>query len=75
MENPELQSRLLRILALQADVLAAQYRMSAAIIEASAAMRGFVAICQAGFDEELAAHPDMAELNVRLDGFYGGSTP
>jgi hypothetical protein len=71
--NPEerrLQQRLRFIAALHRFEVA-KLEMAAAAIQANAALRGLGAALKAHFDLELAEHPDMAELNVQLDGFYG----
>jgi hypothetical protein len=49
-----------------------EYEMLAtAARSAAAAFRELGAAMQAGFDRDLAQHPDVAELNVQLDAFYG----
>lgn len=42
-----------------------------AAARASSALRAFGVAFQTSNDQELAQHPDMAELNVQMDGFYG----
>lgn len=51
--------------------LAARDDLLATVTETAIEMRKFCAAMQAGFDAEAAAHPDLAELNVQLDGYYG----
>lgn len=42
-----------------------------AVIRATAALRGLADWLQEGVDRELATRPDMAELNIQLDSYYG----
>ncbi|MFJ9234138.1 hypothetical protein ACIRJ3_04025 [Streptomyces anulatus] len=60
-----------------ARLRAAWYRYKASVVdvEASAirmtdAMRRFADAVQSGTDREIAEHPDLAEINVMLDGYY-----
>ncbi|MEV2259168.1 hypothetical protein AB0J13_10970 [Streptomyces anulatus] len=49
---------------------AAEADAEAAVIRLSDSMRKLATALQDGADRDLAEHPDMAELNVMLDGFY-----
>lgn len=60
------------------DAATAALSMEVAAVETAGAMRDFMATWVAGdarmtLDEaeEVAQHPDLAELNVMLDGYYG----
>lgn len=62
--------------AVEADVAVLQLEVAAH--EAAGALRDFAATWIAGDEvlkldeaEQVAQHPDLAELNVRLDGWYG----
>lgn len=57
---------------------AAKHRLIAGMHEAGVAMAGLAkalreadAHIRAAEAREVAEHPDLAELNVQLDGFYG----
>lgn len=67
----ELQARRLRILAGLYRKRAAELDMAAEAALASRSMRRFADAWNAGIAQDVAEHPDLAELNVRLDGFYG----
>lgn len=49
---------------------AAKCELAAVAVGAAAALRGFVETFQAAVDRDVAEHPDLAELNVTMDGFY-----
>ncbi|MFE3004231.1 MULTISPECIES: hypothetical protein [unclassified Streptomyces] len=49
---------------------AAEADAQAAVIRLTDSMRQLATALQEGADRDLAEHPDMAELNVMLDGFY-----
>jgi len=67
----EIEAAWLRVEASAHEFQAATLRMRASMVTASAALRGFVSAMQEGYDQELAEHPDLAELNVMMDGYYG----
>lgn len=79
--SDDIRPRLIRVLAHVHEVKAAKLRLEAAMIETAAKFRAFTDLYQSGFDDELASHPDLAEVNVMLDGYYaksteaGGTTP
>ena len=68
--TPEVQAAFLRVMAKRHDLEAAKLRMRAAAVLAGAAFQRFAEAYQTANDRELAEHPDMAELNVRLDALY-----
>jgi len=55
------------------EVTLARHNLEEAAKEASKAVQGFADAWQAGIDSDVAQHPDLAELNVQMDGFYGES--
>ncbi|WP_030344796.1 hypothetical protein [Streptomyces sp. NRRL S-1022] len=59
----ELRARLHRI-------AAGQLRAAAAVL-ATKSMRQFTDAFNAGVTRDVAQHPDLAELNAQMDGFYG----
>ncbi|MCX5285951.1 hypothetical protein [Streptomyces sp. NBC_00198] len=68
--DPALRARLLRLLASAHRKRAAELDMAAAAAEAGGAMQHLADIITAGEARDIAEHPDLAELNVQLDGFY-----
>lgn len=52
------------------EFAASRLRLAAAAMETATAFRGFWNAYQAGFDADVAAHPDLAEMNVMMDGYY-----
>jgi hypothetical protein len=68
----ELQAQRLRILAGLYRKKAAELDMAAEAALASRSMRKFVDAWNAAVAQDIAQHPDLAELNVQLDGFYDG---
>lgn len=69
----ELRARQLRILADLHRKRAAELDMTAAAVLATRSMRRLVDVLTEAEVRDLAQHPDLAELDVRLDGFYGDS--
>lgn len=67
----ELQARRLRILAGLYRKKAAELDMAAEAALAARSMQRFTEAWDAGIAQDVAQHPDLAELNVQLDGFYG----
>ncbi|MFI5880840.1 hypothetical protein [Streptomyces sp. NPDC051554] len=67
----ELQAQRLRILAGLYRKKAAELDMAAAAALATRSMRKFAEAWDAGIAQDVAQHPDLAELNIQLDGFYG----
>lgn len=64
-------SRELKFLAMMHQMEAAKLRLAAACADAGEAMHQMADVMQQGYDTDVATHPDLAELNVQLDGFYG----
>lgn len=67
-----------RVSAGMTDIEVARLRLEIAADEASGAMRDFAAAWEAidlrdrlDEAEEVATHPDLVELNVTMDGWYG----
>ncbi|MBW8704944.1 hypothetical protein MBT84_35655 [Streptomyces sp. MBT84] len=67
----QLRARQLRILAKLHRKRAAELDRTAAAMLASRSMRRLVDVLTQAEIRDLAEHPDLAELNVQLDGFYG----
>jgi TolB-like protein len=64
-------ARLLRCLAGYIEIQAARIRLHATMVETAEKMQRFADVWQAGIDRDVAEHPDLAELNVQLDSYYG----
>ncbi|MFE2973410.1 hypothetical protein [Streptomyces sp. NPDC059258] len=73
MLNPELQARMHRIAAAQYRAAAAEQEMLAVMVTTAASLQALGRLMVEAEAYEIAHHPDLAELNVQLDGFYGGS--
>ncbi|MYW49604.1 hypothetical protein [Streptomyces sp. SID161] len=71
----ELQARRLRIMAALHRKKAAELEVAAEAALATRSMRRFADAWNAGVARDMAEHPDLAELNVQLDGFYGAIKP
>ncbi|MBT2508828.1 hypothetical protein J7I98_23660 [Streptomyces sp. ISL-98] len=67
----ELRARLHRIMAGRLRVAAAQHDMAASAVMATKSLKGFTDAWNASVAREVAEHPDLAELNVQMHGFYG----
>lgn len=67
----ELRARQLRILAGLHQKRAAELDMAAEAALATRSMRRWAEVLTESEMRELAEHPDLAELNVQLEGFYG----
>lgn len=61
----------MRFAAAMLNAAAAQLRLSAATVEATESVRSLTMALQAGYDEVIVQHPELMELDVMLDGFYG----
>ena len=68
----DLQARKLRILAGLYRKRAAELDATAAVVLATRSMRQFADCLTEAEARDVAEHPDLAELNVQLDGFYDG---
>jgi hypothetical protein len=53
---------------------AAMDELNATALAATRPMRHFVEAFRAAEAREVAEHPDLAELNVQLDSYYGESS-
>ena len=67
----ELRARQLRILADLHRKRAAELDVAAEATLATRSMRRFADLLTESEVRQLAEHPDLAELDVQLDGFYG----
>ncbi|QEU94622.1 hypothetical protein [Streptomyces kanamyceticus] len=67
----ELRARQLRILAGLHRKRAAELEMTAEAGLAARSMRKLTEALTAAEVRDIAEHPDLAELNAQLDGFYG----
>lgn len=72
MSPDEFRARMLRIMAGRARVTAAQLDLAASIVDLSTSMRSFNEAFAAREARDVAEHPDLAQLDVQLDGYYGG---
>lgn len=68
----ELRARQLRILAKLHRKRAAELEMAAEAGLAARSMRRLTEMLTEAEVRDVAEHPDLAELNVQLDGYYGG---
>lgn len=70
-DHDDLAYRAARIRAAYFRYQAQVAEVEASVIKAGAAMKRLAKAIQVGTDRDVAEHPDLAELNVQLDGFYG----
>ncbi len=66
----EIRARMLRLLAAGHRKRAAELEMAAAAALATRSMRRLAEVITEAEAREVAEHPDLAELNLQLDGFY-----
>jgi hypothetical protein len=66
----EFRVRMHRIMAGRHRVATAEHEMAAAALKAEKSLRAFAEAWNEGAAKDVAEHPDLAELNVHLDGFY-----
>ena len=59
-----------KAMAIQLRMAAATHELAATAAIAERSMRQFVDTWNASVAREVAEHPDLAELNVQLDGYY-----
>ena len=71
-EEYEAHAARFRLQALRAEMLAATLNTGASIALLGASMTRFIAALRASEARDIAEHPDLAELNLQLDGYYGG---
>lgn len=64
-------ARYLRVMALRAECVALQLRLYAACLELEAALQALTDAWELAEFHEFVSHPDIQELNVMLEGFYG----
>jgi len=67
----EIRARLHRINAGRLRLLAAHQDVYANVAVMTGAVQRLAAAMTAGDARDVAAHPDLAELNVQMDSFYG----
>lgn len=67
----ELRARLLRLLAAKHRARAAELDMQASMVLTTRSFKRFAELLTEAEAREVAEHPDLAELSVQLDGFYG----
>ena len=67
----ELRAHIHRVMAARIRVFAAIHELAANCALAERSVRHFADAWNAGVAREVADHPDLAELNVQMDGFYG----
>ncbi|WP_329022539.1 MULTISPECIES: hypothetical protein [Streptomyces] len=70
-DDANLNAQIHRTRAAAHRMAASAHDLSATAIAMAASMKKVVDIQTAAEAQQVAAHPDLAELNVRLDGFYG----
>jgi hypothetical protein len=71
--SPEERAAMHRLRAAYLRMLAAREDMHAAACSATASMRAFADSMVAGEVGDVQQHPDLAELDAQLNGFYGPS--
>ena len=67
----EIRARMLRLLAARHRARAAELDMMAAMAKTTGSMKRLMGMLTEAEAREVAEHPDLAELNVQLDGLYG----
>lgn len=68
--TPGMRARLDRGEMLLRDVARARRRAGRAAAAAAEAFTRLGSTLQGAYDDEVAGHPDLAELNVRMDALY-----
>jgi len=71
MDDYEWRAAIHRVEASKHKLIAAVHEASAAFVDLAKAMREADVHINASVASEVASHPDLAELNVQLDGYYG----
>ncbi|MFI2081393.1 hypothetical protein [Streptomyces rubiginosohelvolus] len=69
--SPERRAQMHRFMATQYRIAAAKEDLCAALATTSATLMELGRAMAEAEAYEVAHHPDLAELNVQLDGFYG----
>ncbi|MDT0472994.1 hypothetical protein RM863_12755 [Streptomyces sp. DSM 41014] len=70
-DKHKLNARMLRLAAAAHRKRAAELDMAAAAAEAAGSFENFARFLTEAEAREVAQHPDLAELNIRLDSLYG----
>lgn len=70
-ERAQFTARMHRIRAEWLRLQAAKEDLNATAVEASESIRRFVEAFTEAERQEIAQHPDLAELNLQLEGYYG----
>ncbi|MET9222297.1 hypothetical protein ABZX65_26525 [Streptomyces sp. NPDC003300] len=71
----EIRARVLRILAARARARAAELEMAATAVLATRSLKRFAEVMTESEAREIAEHPDLAELNAQMKGFYEPESP
>lgn len=69
-DEAELLAAASRLMAARARAVAATYDMVAAAFKATASAERFTEAFKRSEAREVAEHPDLAELNAQMNGFY-----
>ena len=75
MSNEEWRILSLRLRALMHRRAAAHLDLAASMARTTVALRGFVEVLQRTPVEYVTEHPELAELDLQLDGYYGEQRP
>lgn len=70
-EEAEIKAAILRHMADRHRAIAAAFDTAAAYVKATASAQAFTEAFRRSEAREIAEHPDLAELNVQMDGYYG----
>lgn len=74
MDDYERRAAMHRAEAMKHRLIAGMHEAGVAMADLAKALHEANARVDASVAEEVATHPDLAELNVQLDGFYGEDT-
>ncbi|MFE3762297.1 hypothetical protein ACFXPI_11090 [Streptomyces sp. NPDC059104] len=69
--NPEQRAAAHRVRAAMLRSIAVQEDVAAASVAAADSVRRLMKAVTDGDAQDVASHPDLTELNVQLDGYYG----
>ena len=75
MDDYQWQAAIHRLEASKHRLIASVHEAGAAFVDLAKALREADTHINASVAHEVATHPDLAELNVQLDGYYGEDTP
>lgn len=70
-DEAEIKAAILRHMAHRYRAYAAVYDTAAACVKAAASAQALTEAFRRSEAREIATHPDLAELNVQMDGYYG----